>query len=199
MSRGGVHRHSGNMKSAAKVLRDLDRAKTPGRADATARKKLRILSASDWSNLPILGSEAARTKPLLQSGALAFRRLDDGEIAVLLVKKPRSNSWGIPKGNAEPNISLAENAAKEAFEEAGVTGCIEAYSSGTYRAVKRMFGVKLVVEVSVYLLEVFETAKKWPEKGEREIRWCSPREAAMLLHEPLLAELCGRLIPRSPR
>jgi len=131
---------------------------------------------------------------MLQSGVLAFRRLANGEVAVLLVKKPHSTSWGILKGNAEPHLTLAENAAKEAFEEAGVKGRIEPLAAGTYRAVKRKYGLKLVVEVCVYLLEVTETAGTWPEKDEREIQWCSPREAAILLHEPLLAELCSRLV-----
>jgi 8-oxo-dGTP pyrophosphatase MutT (NUDIX family) len=182
------------MKHSTKVMGGLERPRKQQLPDRAARKRLRGLSAVDWSNLPILGTEAASAQPLRQSGALAFRRLPNGEIAVLLVKKPLAKSWGIPKGNAEPDLTLAENAAKEAFEEAGVMGRIEAYSSGTYRAVKRMYGLKLVVEVSVYLLEVLETAKKWPEKGEREIKWCTPHEAAILLHEPLLAELCGRLI-----
>jgi 8-oxo-dGTP pyrophosphatase MutT (NUDIX family) len=130
---------------------------------------------------------------MLQSGVLALLRLENGEIAVLLVRKKHSKSWGIAKGNAEPHLSLAENAAKEAFEEAGVKGRIEPRAAGTYRAVKRKYGLKLVVEVCVYFLEVLETTTKWAEKGEREIKWCSPREAAILLHEPLLAELCNRL------
>jgi 8-oxo-dGTP pyrophosphatase MutT (NUDIX family) len=145
------------------------------------------------SDLPVLGTDAARERPLLQSGALAFRRLDDGEIAVLLVRKRQSNDWGIPKGKAEPDLSLAENAAKEAFEEAGVKGRIDTHASGTYRTTKRKYGLKLVVEVSVYMLEVFETAKSWPEKGEREIGWFAPGEAALMLNEPLLAELCAGL------
>ena len=148
----------------------------------------------DLSGLPILGSETALSRPLLQSGALAFRRLEGSEIAVLLVKKPHSASWGIPKGNAEPHLTLAENAAKEAFEEAGVRGRIDPRAAGTYRSIKRKYGLKLVVEVCVYLLEVIETAAKWPEKGQREIKWCSPHEAAALCHQPLLAELCGRLV-----
>ena len=182
------------MKNSAKAVRDLKQPHKHNPSNQVARKSLRGLSKVDWSNLPVLGSEATRTQPLVQSGVLAFRRLENGEIAVLLVKKPNSKNWGIPKGNAEPDLTLAENAANEAFEEAGVKGSIQPYSSGTYRAVKRMYGLKFVIEVSVYLLEVSEAAKKWPEKGRREIKWCSPAEAVLLLREPLLAELCGRFI-----
>jgi 8-oxo-dGTP pyrophosphatase MutT (NUDIX family) len=197
--RGGVDRQRGVMKNSAKVVRGPERSQKRSQSERAARKRFRALSATDRPDLPILGTEAARKQPLVQSGVLAFRRLENGDVAVLLVKKPRSNNWGIPKGNAVSGLTLSENAAKEAFEEAGVKGRAETHSSGTYRAVKRMYGMKLVVEVSVYLLEVFETATKWPEKGEREIKWCSPHEAAILLHEPLLAELCGRLIRQRAR
>ncbi len=180
------------MKSSATVRR-LERPKKHSQSARAAPKRLPTRLPSDLSGLPISGSEAARTRALVQSGALAFRRLENGQVAVLLVKKPHSKNWGIPKGNAEPYLNLSQNAAKEAFEEAGVRGCIEPQTVGSYRATKRKYGVKLVVEVYVYRLEVFEMAKKWPEKGEREIKWCSPREAAILLHEPFLAELCGRL------
>lgn len=116
---------------------------------------------------------------------------------MLVVGKRRSRKWGIPKGKAEPELSLSDNAAKEAFEEAGVRGQIGTEPLGTYRALKRVRGLKTVIEVWVYLLEVTETATKWPEKDKREVRWCSPNEAANLLQEPLLAELCRRLADQS--
>jgi len=143
--------------------------------------------------MPLLGSEAGRTRPRLQSGVLAYRRLETGETEVLLVKKLHSQNWGIPKGKAEPHLSLDANAAKEAFEEAGVKGRIQQHATVTYRATKRIYGQKIVIEVFVYLLEVTETAKKWPEKAKRDFKWASPREAATLLREPALVELCLRL------
>lgn len=181
-------------RDSAKKRHVLKGAKPRRRAQRTGPRPAPPRLPADLSHLPILGTEAARSAPLPQSGALAFRRLENGEMAVLLVRKRHSKNWGIPKGNAEPHLGLAENAAKEAFEEAGVTGRIEPRAAGTYRAVKRIYGLKVVIEVAVYLLEVFETAESWPEQSEREFKWCSPREAALLVQEPLLAELCGRLI-----
>ena len=175
-------------KSAA--LRRLERPTKHGPSRRVQRTRLR----GDLSRLPILGSETARTSPLSQSGVLAFRRLENGEVSILLVRKPHSKNWGIPKGNAVAHLSLADNAAKEAFEEAGVRGRIDPRPAGTYRAVKRKNHLQLVIEVCVYLFEVTDIAKKWPEKDRRDIKWCSPREAAILLHEPLLTELCGRLV-----
>jgi 8-oxo-dGTP pyrophosphatase MutT (NUDIX family) len=180
------------MKSSATVRR-VERSNKHSRSGRAAPKRLLTRLPTDLSSLPIWGSNAARERPMVQSGVLAFRRDEDGQVAVLLVRKPHSKSWGIPKGNAEPHLSFAQNAAKEAFEEAGVKGCIEQQAAGSYRAIKRKYGLKLVIEVHVYRLEVSKTAKKWPEKGEREIKWCSPHEAAILLREPVLAELCFRL------
>ncbi len=142
---------------------------------------------------PRLGSEQGRIAPRAQSGALAYRRLESGEVEILLVRKHGSKNWGIPKGNAERHLTLAENAAKETFEEAGAEGHVQPRSAGTYRAAKRISGEQIVIEVSVFLLEVTKTAETWPEQDKRETKWCSIAEAVRLLREPLLIELCGRL------
>jgi 8-oxo-dGTP pyrophosphatase MutT (NUDIX family) len=132
---------------------------------------------------------------ILESGVLAFRREESGEPLVLLISKRRSKKWGIPKGRAEPHLSLHENAAKEAFEEAGVVGYIAPSSVGMYRAEKSRTNLpkKRIVEVWVYLLEVTETLPDWPEKEKRTTRWVSCEVAARQLREPLLTHLCHRL------
>jgi 8-oxo-dGTP pyrophosphatase MutT (NUDIX family) len=132
---------------------------------------------------------------ILESGVLAFRREDDGEPRVLLISKKRSKKWGIPKGRAEPHLSLHENAAKEAFEEAGVIGYIAPSSVGVFRAKKSTADPahKQVIEVWVYLLEVTETLSDWPEKEKRAIRWVTCEVAARQLREPVLSHLCHRL------
>jgi hypothetical protein len=45
---------------------------------------------------------------ILESGVLAFRRGGNGEPLVLLISKRRSKKWGIPKGRAEPHLSLGD-------------------------------------------------------------------------------------------
>ena len=132
---------------------------------------------------------------ILESGVLAFRREVSGEPLVLLISKRRSKKWGIPKGRAEPHLSLHENAAKEAFEEAGVIGYIGPSSVGMYRAAKSATNspTKRIIEVWVYLLEVTETLPDWPEKEKRTARWVSCEVAARQLREPVLTHLCHRL------
>jgi 8-oxo-dGTP pyrophosphatase MutT (NUDIX family) len=132
---------------------------------------------------------------ILESGVLAFRRESNGEPVILLISKKRSKKWGIPKGKVLPVLSFPENAAKEAFEEAGVIGHISPSSVGMFRAKKQMANPLLnqIIEVWVYLLEVTETLPDWPEKAKRTTRWVSCEVAARQLREPVLAHLCLRL------
>jgi 8-oxo-dGTP pyrophosphatase MutT (NUDIX family) len=86
------------------------------------------------------------------AGALAYRRLENGELEILLVSKKRSKRWGISKGRVNAALSFGETAAKEAFEEAGVIGRVSPNSVGMFRANKTTPTPK-IVEVWVYLLE----------------------------------------------
>jgi 8-oxo-dGTP pyrophosphatase MutT (NUDIX family) len=135
--------------------------------------------------------------PLLESGALAYRLDRRGEPRVLVLTTSKGKQWGIPKGRIAPCLSFGDNAAKEAFEEAGVVGEVAANSAGMYRASKRLPAGETVIEVWVYLLKVTRTQADFPEKGRRELKWVSAREAAKLLREPFLAKLCQELAQRS--
>ncbi|HLZ65369.1 MAG TPA: NUDIX hydrolase [Aliidongia sp.] len=134
--------------------------------------------------------------PLLESGILAYRLDRRGEPRVLVVTTSKGKHWGIPKGRVVPALSFADNAAKEAFEEAGILGEVAPTSAGMYRATKRLPACEIVIEVWVYLMKVTRTLEDFPEKGRREVKWVSCREAAKLLREPLLARLCLDLAER---
>ena len=132
-------------------------------------------------------------KPTLQSGVLAYKMAPNGKVRILLVRTTRSKRWSIPKGKAKSELTLAENAAKEAFEEAGVKGEIAPLSAGMFRATKWTWYGDAIVEVWVYLLKVTEQLKHWPEQGKRETMWVSCKEAAQVLKEPLLVSLCHEI------
>ena len=135
--------------------------------------------------------------PLLESGALAYRLDSRGEPRVLVLTTAKGKHWGIPKGRIEPHLSFGDNAAKEAFEEAGILGEVSTNSAGMYRMTKRLATCESVVEVWVYLMKVTRTLDEFPEKGRRELKWVSCEDAAKLLREPLLAKLCQTLAERS--
>jgi ADP-ribose pyrophosphatase YjhB (NUDIX family) len=144
---------------------------------------------------PATGPPLVDGNPILESGALACRRLKNGELSILMMSKRRSGKWGIPKGRLNGRLTFGEVAAKEAFEEAGIKGCVSPNSIGMFRVKKRSRSRQQsqVVEVWVYLMEVTDTERHWPEKGKREIRWVSCETAARQLREPILADICQRL------
>jgi ADP-ribose pyrophosphatase YjhB (NUDIX family) len=141
---------------------------------------------------PLTAPSMQRGTAMLESGALAYRRLENGEIEVLLVSKKRSKRWGIPKGRVNASLSFGETAAKEAFEEAGVIGRVSPNSVGMFRA-KKATPIAKIVEVWVYLIEVDEMLDNWPEKEKRQIRWVSCRVAARELRNLILIDLCHHL------
>jgi ADP-ribose pyrophosphatase YjhB (NUDIX family) len=132
-------------------------------------------------------------KPRLQSGALVYRVSGHNRRQVLLVRKMRSKRWGIPKGTAQPNLSLAQNAAKEVFEETGVSGIVEPNSVGMFRAVKRTPVGEQILEIWVYFLRATESTKDFPESGKRETKWVGCKQAAGMIAEPVLVDLCMQL------
>jgi ADP-ribose pyrophosphatase YjhB (NUDIX family) len=136
--------------------------------------------------------------PQTQSGVLPYRHHKKRGLEVLLVKKPLSQNWGIPKGKLAANLSLAENAAKEAFEEAGIRGIIHGEAAASYRAMKRRGDQQVLIEVWVFLLEVTYSAKKWPEKTKRLVNWYSMPDAKRILREPVIVQLCRDLEDEVP-
>jgi 8-oxo-dGTP pyrophosphatase MutT (NUDIX family) len=133
---------------------------------------------------------------MLEAGALACRRLKNGELLILLVSKRRSGKWGIPKGRVNGRLAFGEVAAKEAFEEAGIKGRVSPNAIGMFRVKKRELSRQYsrIVEVWVYLMDVTERLDDWPEKEKREVRWVSCATAARHLRDATLADLCQRLV-----
>ena len=132
---------------------------------------------------------------LNQVAAVPVRRQDDGELEVLLVTSRETRRWIIPKGWPWPEAPHHEAAAAEAWEEAGVRGRIVADALGTYTYDKRQDGTLLTVDVIVYLLEVTEEERVWPEMDERERAWFSPAAAAEAVVEQELKALLHTLDP----
>src|SRR5260221_9288863 len=137
--------------------------------------------------------ERPTRKPKLQSGVLAYKVAPNGKVRILLVRTTRTKRWSIPKGKARSDLTLAANAAKEAFEEAGVKGEIAPVSAGMFRAAKRAWYGDAIIEIWVYFLKVTNQLKHWPEQGKRQTRWVSCEEAAQVLKEPLLVSLCHQI------
>lgn len=125
----------------------------------------------------------------VQSGILPWRRNREG-IDILLITSRGGNRWIIPKGWPMPLKTLRESACQEAFEEAGIRGQAQARPAGSFITDKTDFlGRTRQLEVIVYPMEVREELADWPEKGERQRRWCSPDQAADAVESDSLREL----------
>lgn len=131
-----------------------------------------------------------------QTGALPWR-ITASATEVLLVTGRNSGRWMIPKGWSMRGKSLADAAAQEAFEEAGVQGTIDASPLGTFRHVKRHLLVgPLEVSIVVHALAVESELPVWPEQAQRKRKWFGVEEAASVVRSKALGELIRRLPER---
>ena len=119
---------------------------------------------------------------------------------MLLITSRETRRWVIPKGWAEKGVAPHEQAAREAFEEAGLKGEIGLKPIGSYRYLKRLQnGQTAPCRVDVYPLTVEHRLDDWPEKGQREAVWLTLGEAAALVDEQGLVTLLLDLAAAGPR
>ncbi len=131
--------------------------------------------------------------------ALCWRPVDGNGLEVLLITSLNSKRWILPKGWLIDGLTPAQSAAREALEEAGVTGNTAQQPLGTYHYLKeRKDGGGVPCSVDVFGLEVTSQMDDWPEKGAREIAWLTLDDAAARVSEPGLRELLGTF-RRQPR
>lgn len=132
----------------------------------------------------------ARTERPIQTGALPWRLGRKQRIEVLLVTGRRSRQWTIPKGWPMLGKSLSEAAAQEAFEEAGVSGLIDAEPIGAFDHTKQHLPAgTLDVRILVHAMSVEREFPEWPEFGQRRRKWFSVKAAAKLVQSDELRML----------
>jgi 8-oxo-dGTP pyrophosphatase MutT (NUDIX family) len=123
----------------------------------------------------------------------------DGEKQVMLVTSRGTRRWVLPKGWEEPGSTAYEQAAREAFEEAGLVGQVEPEPIARYSYTKHLrHGRTVQCEVSVFPLWVERQLESWPEQGQRETRWFSFTDAALAVTEAPLVTLFLRLAAPMP-
>ena len=125
-----------------------------------------------------------------QSGVIPLRTVSDG-LEVLLITTSDGRRWSIPKGTIEPDLTPAESAAKEAWEEAGVRGSVDPSPVGEYCYDKSGRVYRFVV----FRLEVAEELDAWPEQHFRRRQWVSLAEALVRVKLDSLRSLLQSFIP----
>ncbi len=125
-----------------------------------------------------------------QVAALCWRMAGPSGIEVLLITSLNSRRWILPKGWVEADLTPSQSAAREAFEEAGITGKIDAEPVGNFYYLKeKKDGSGIPCRVDVFALSVTDQLDAWPEKGARSLLWLSPEKAAAKVAEPGLRHL----------
>lgn len=128
-----------------------------------------------------------------QVAALPVRKGEDGSLEVLLVTSRETGRWVIPKGWPSKRLSDRDAAAREARQEAGVTGSMKNRPIGSYRYRKVQPDGTRMLDVTVYLLKVEREKKRWPEKNQRQRNWFPADAAARRVREPSLQRLIRAL------
>lgn len=115
-----------------------------------------------------------------QAGVLAI----NGE-RICLVSSRGGKRWVVPKGCLEPGKTSAEIALQEAWEEAGLVGVLQPDPIGSYLYEKSGF----ICHVTVFLMNVTDTADRWPERDFRERCWLTAAQAQLRIDDGGLREL----------
>ncbi|MDH2327525.1 NUDIX hydrolase [Cereibacter sp. SYSU M97828] len=134
-----------------------------------------------------------------QLGTLCWKRKNN-RVRILLITSRETGRWVIPKGWPKDGVSDPDMAAREAWEEAGVTGAVAPAVIGTFdyaKIVSRELKIEVALpcRVEVYPMEVSDLARKYPEAKQRKRGWFSPMKAASLVNEPQLSELIAAFEP----
>ena len=61
-----------------------------------------------------------RVREAVSAGGVVYRVREDGAVELVLVARPSSNLWALPKGTPEPGESIEETALREVSEETGL-------------------------------------------------------------------------------
>jgi 8-oxo-dGTP pyrophosphatase MutT (NUDIX family) len=125
----------------------------------------------------------------LQVAALPWRR-HESAVEIMLITSRDTGRWVLPKGWPQAREPLCSAAAREAAEEAGLTGRISPLEIGRYFYAKTLAsGEEVPCEVPVFPLQVDGVAERWKEKNARVRKWAPVAEAATMVNEPDLSQI----------
>ena len=154
----------------------------------------RLLDCVDPADLPEMfpfpDTSGAELRPrpayyYTQSAVIPYRVLE-GRLQVLVITSSKKNHWVVPKGIHDPGLTAQESAAKEAEEEAGIFGDVDAQPVGQYSQEK--WGADCTVTVYPMRVTSMVGDGDWDE-NHRDRRWVDPHVAARQLKHPRLADL----------
>jgi 8-oxo-dGTP pyrophosphatase MutT (NUDIX family) len=136
-----------------------------------------------------------------QVGAICFRTVGNGDaIEILVITTRGSRRWAVPKGWPMRKKKPHEAAATEAWEEAGVRGKVGKTTVGRYTYLKWLDdGDVAPCIVDLFQIEVDTVSDTFKERGERELAWVTPDEAARRVREIELKSILVEFKPQGLR
>ncbi|MEM6727474.1 MAG: NUDIX hydrolase [Pseudomonadota bacterium] len=145
--------------------------------------------------LPLSIAASAKRESRSQFAALPFRVVDGG-VQVLLITSRRTKRWILPKGWPEDGMTPSQSAAREAWEEAGVTGIHYDVCLGVYSFEKVTEETSLPVVALVYPLKVKQVQRAYPEANQRKRKWFTAKKAAAAVEMPELRRILKTFDPK---
>ncbi|MCF7791968.1 MAG: NUDIX domain-containing protein [Victivallales bacterium] len=107
-----------------------------------------------------------------QSGVIPYT-IEDEQIKVMLITSKKKKKWIIPKGIIEPEMSPRDSAAKEAYEEAGITGRVFKEEITNY--IQEKWGGEC--SITIFLMKIDKIFDQW-EEDFRKRKLFTPGKAA---------------------
>ena len=117
-----------------------------------------------------------RSDQVEAAGGVVWRRLDGGDLEVLVVHRPRYDDWSFPKGKLDPGEDHRTAAWREVWEETGFE-CELGDELAEVRYADRFGRPK---RVRYWAMRV-TGGEFTPNDEVDELRWASPDDAASLL------------------
>ncbi|KAF8958129.1 hypothetical protein BGZ46_002032 [Entomortierella lignicola] len=120
-----------------------------------------------------------------------------GRRVLLVSSSRREGEWVLPKGGWENDETKESAAARETWEEAGVTGKIVFHLGDFEHKVNKRTGKPESICI-FFEMEVEKVEERWPEMKKRERRWFSFEEAKDKVSKKVMKEALDRCSLANP-
>lgn len=127
-----------------------------------------------------------------QAAAICLTAQSHDAPRVVLVRSRRTGRWGLVKGGIEPGEVSPQAAAREAFEEAGVTGTVCSRLVGHFAYEKE--GSSYHYQVAVHVILNDRLADHYPEQGMRERGSFALADAVDMVAHPQVSRMLADLL-----
>lgn len=132
-------------------------------------------------------AEADTVPAVLAAGGIVVRE-ESGEIATIIIHRPRHDDWSFPKGKLDPGESSEDAALREVFEETALLCRLE----DPLGTVDYPQGDRTVKQTRYWIMRPVSDRGFVPNDEVDAVRWVALSDAAELVTHPLDRALARR-------